>query len=189
MIDVFRFMSDTEKHLLSFGVPLLNLTDHGAVRGRDVTTSKGFCFGIGGVDEAVARSKYLKGIVIMDWLLVAEADEGMFTKSQAWYISQFDNEGNPVSRAVSDEFCCDQYGEDSFYKMIFYPVRGIRSIKGLKVDAGTAIIGAGVVRNKEKRILQGANRIARLEMIDLSERASKDTLNFTRIPRPKPLWN
>ena len=64
-------MGNVEHTLLCQGRTIENHTQHGKLRG-DASTSVGFCFGFGDENDAVHQSRFLKGIVTMQWLMVAE---------------------------------------------------------------------------------------------------------------------
>ena len=180
MISIFRFMSNEEYDLLNRGLTLTNHTDHRAIRGEKVTTSKGFCFGIGGIEEAITHSRRLKGIVCMQWLMVAEADEKLLTPSKGWYVTEYNNNYSPFGHAYFDEMCMEEMNRDDFSTMGFYAVRGISITPDKKGRRGVAIIGRTAVSRKEKETLELANRIAFHESSNLSSHCSDDLTDFTK---------
>lgn len=180
LISIFRFMSNKEYDLLNRGLTITNHTDHRAIRGEKVTTSKGFCFGIGGIEEAITHSRRLKGIVCMQWLMVAEADEKLLTPSKGWYVTEYDNNYSPFGHAYFDEMCMEEMNRDNFSTMEFYAVRGLSIMPDKKGRRGVAIIGRTAVSRTEKETLELANRVALRDSSNLSFRCSVGLTDFTK---------
>lgn len=180
MISIFRFMSNEEYELLNRGLTLTNHTDHRAIRGEEITTSKGFCFGIGGIEEAITHSSRLKGIVCMQWLMIAETDEKRLIPSKGWYATEYDHNSGYFGHAYFDEMCMEEMNLDDFSTMEFYAVRGLSIMPDKKGRRGVAIIGRTAVSRKEKETLELANWIAFRESSNLSFRYSDDLTDFTK---------
>ena len=180
LISIFRFMSNDEYDLLNRGLTLTNHTDHRAIRGEKVTTSKGFCFGIGGIEEAITHSRRLKGIACMQWLMVAETDEKRLTPSKGWYVTEYDNNGGSFGHAYFDEMCMEEMNRDDFSTMEFYAVRGLSIMPDKKGRRGVAIIGRTAVSRREQETLELANRVALRDSSNLSFRCSVGLTDFTK---------
>ena len=157
-------MSNEEYWLLNRGLTITNHTDHRAIRGEKVTTSKGFCF----------------GIACMQWLMVAETDEKRLTPSKGWYVTEYDNNGGSFGHAYFDEMCMEEMNRDDFSTMEFYAVRGLSIMPDKKGRRGVAIIGRTAVSRKEKETLELANRVALRDRSNLSFRCSDSLTDFTK---------
>lgn len=70
-MEIYRYMSPAEAQALLQGKRISNFTDHRARRGT-ATTAQGFCFGIGGYEQAVKDYRRLSGIVSPERLLVGK---------------------------------------------------------------------------------------------------------------------
>lgn len=191
-ITVYRFMSGIEKVLLSTGKTIINHTDHGKIRGDHTTTSKGFCFGIGGKDAAVQQSRFLKGIVTMQWLMVADINPHttVMQLGVGRYVSEFDQEGYPKGYTYLKELYTEQMNVRDFERVHFYPVRGIRLKPGKSCDTLTAILSPTIATGKERGLLEICNTIAhndenRFSCYTHGEEELEFSGNFTRIPIPK----
>lgn len=180
MISIFRFMSNEEYDLLNRGLTLTNHTDHRAIRGEKVTTSKGFCFGIGDTEEAITHSRRLKGIACMQWLMVAETDEKRLTPSKGWYVTEYDNNGGSFGHAYFDEMCMEEMNRENFSTMEFYAVRGLSIMPDKKGRRSVAIIGRTDVSRKEKETLELVNWVAFRGSSNLSFRCSDNLTDFTK---------
>ena len=66
---LYRYMSSVEISMLFHREILKNTTDYSKTRGT-ASTAKGFCFGIGGQEQAKKDFRRLNGIVCSDVLLV-----------------------------------------------------------------------------------------------------------------------
>ena len=162
MTEIFRYMSTAEKKYLENGTIVNNHTDWHELRGT-ASTSKGFTFGIGGLDMAIQRSRQLKGIVHADWLLVGEIPdellESAFTKCVGRYVDwrainpkYIPTDADLVPEEIVDELCIEKYSTDSFTTVEFLPIRGVDSF------SHNFIIGARkMVRKKERDDLFACN--------------------------------
>lgn len=171
-ISLFRYMSDKEHTMLLKGA-IYSHTDHAQLR-QTASTAHGFCFGIGDAKQAVEQSRYLKGIVIMQWLMVGIADTDYFTQCKGRYVSKFDNEGNPLEWKYGDEFCRDCYQMKYFDNLHFYPINGMSETTRLAIIDRYAI-------DREKMLLQFTNRIAARNNLRNTVKANLADNDFTRI--------
>lgn len=132
-------MSDEERQSLVSGQTIFNKTEHALFRGR-ATTSVGFTFGIGDKEEALQASRYLKGIVVMQWLLVGSVDERYFEKCRGRYFTYKDKDGKPTdiehsTTAFREEYCRKAINLKYFKDAQFYWCYDIDTQTGLvKVD-------------------------------------------------------
>lgn len=186
---LYRFMSNVEHTLLVAGRNIVNHTDHGACRGENSTTSRGFCFGFGDKDQAVRDSRFLKGIVTMQWLMVTEIDTDRMRIGQGLYVSGYDSMGHPQGYGPRKEVYTESMNVGMFDNVRFYPVMGISEKFSLKYGLRTAIVGCQVVNKCERAILKLCNEVAHTEANRLSCFDGGDyrdtTGDFTR----KPLAN
>lgn len=113
MIQVFRFMGDQEHNLRVSGQTIRNHTDHGKLRGQGATSSIGFTFGIGGVEEAREASRYLKGVVEAEWLMTGYIDEQFFKKAKGLYKSY--GEKGSFKKKVYDAESNEYFEDDVVY--------------------------------------------------------------------------
>lgn len=95
-----RFYSEAEYNAFMRGETLTNLTDHGAVRGYDVSTSVGFCFFPEDPEDA---KHWLSGIVDFDFCLTLDIPDSMLRLSHGRYPD--------CDRRT--EFCCTKYDNAS----------------------------------------------------------------------------
>lgn len=184
---VFRFMSNTEHRLLVEGKVLYNHTDHGRCFGQTATTSVGFCFGIGGFVDAVRQSRYLKGIVCMGWVMVAEYDDEQpsnvrMRESVGRYVTKFDSMGNAVEHGYFSELCTERLCVYDFLDVQFKPVCGIRQKRSSKFELNTAILASSITSKRERWLLRLSNAIALQNMVNCSVPASSLEIDFTRRP-------
>lgn len=103
MTTVFRYMSLTEMKMLRQGKELENNWNHAELRGT-ASNAIGFCFGLGDKDAAVKASRWLKGIVTMQRLLVADIDTSYFNQCQGRYPDYSDGKGLEKD-TIQDELC------------------------------------------------------------------------------------
>lgn len=147
---LYRFMSNVEHALLVAGRNIVNHTDHGACRGENSTTSRGFCFGYGDKDQAVRDSRFLKGVVTMQWLMVAEIDTDRMRIGQGLYVSGYDSTGHPQGHEHRKEVYTESMNVGMFDNVRFYPVMGISEKFSLRYGLRTAIVGCQVVTKRER---------------------------------------
>lgn len=183
---LYRFMSNVEHALLVAGRNIVNHTDHGACRGENSTTSRGFCFGIGDKEQAVRDSRFLKGIVTMQWLMVAEIDTDRMRIGQGLYISGYDSMGRPKGYGLRKEVYTESMNVGMFENVRFYPVMGISEKFVPGCGPRVAIVGCHVVNKRERAILKLCNEVAHTEANRLSYFEDGDyrdtTGDFTRKP-------
>ncbi|MFW5563418.1 MAG: hypothetical protein ACOCNX_00825 [Prevotella sp.] len=190
-VNIYRYMSSVEKNLLAAGKTIVNHTDHGECRGDDASTSQGFCFAVGDKQEAVLASRFLKGIVTMQWLMVAtiDAKDTNFHVGTGRYVGQFDNEGYPLHYNHYKELYTEEMNIADFRDVHFYPVRGL-SIKKSKVSGFlTAIVPPAMANNREQRAIRLCNQYAhenenKYTHYKEGEDFIQSTGDFTRVP-----WN
>lgn len=191
MTTIYRFMGNVEHTLLCQGRTIENHTQHGKLRG-DASTSVGFCFGFGDENDAVHQSRFLKGIVTMQWLMVAEVSEAQMEQmhfGKGRYVMGYDKQGNPTGYSYFKELCCEKMNLGDFDHVRFYLLRGI-SIKPTKTRMPlTVLYGQQVVSRKEAWLLKFSNGIAHSESDKISyyeygEDCRDTTGDFTRIPKP-----
>ena len=129
---LYRFMSYAECDKLLKGETLVNSIDHSKKRGT-ASTAKGFCFGIGGLEQAKKDYRRLKGIVSPIALLVfTPKDIKKFTPCKGRYIDydKIDAEGKSIidypigkgPRKYFDEYCIESYSVDDIEKIEYYEV-------------------------------------------------------------------
>ena len=129
---LYRYMSSIEAAKLFHRETLKNTTDHSKKRGT-ASTAKGFCFGIGGMEQAKKDFRRLKGIVSPIALLVfTPKDINKFTPCKGRYVDydQIDAEGKTIldypigkePRKYFDEYCTDSYSVDDIEKIEYYEV-------------------------------------------------------------------
>ena len=95
---LYRFMSAAECEKLVKGEILNNTTDHSKKRGT-ASTAKGFCFGIGDIEQAKKDLRKLRGIVNTEMLVVLEPkDITKFTPCKGRYVdyAKIEAEGKTV---------------------------------------------------------------------------------------------
>lgn len=116
---IYRYMSTDELSQLVKGETLNNVTDHSEKRGT-ASTAKGFCFGIGDVEQAKKDLRRLRGIVNAEMLVVFEPkDITKFTPCKGRYVdyAKIEAEGKTVKdypfgevpNMMSDEYCIESY--------------------------------------------------------------------------------
>ena len=183
---LYRFMSNVEHTLLVAGRNIVNHTDHGACRGENSTTSRGFCFGFGDKDQAVRDSRFLKGIVTMQWLMVVEIDTDRMRIGQGLYVSSYDSRGYAKGYGLRKEMYTESMNVGMFDNVRFYPVMGISEKFVPKCGLRTVIVGCHVVTKRERILLKFCNEVAHAEANKLSYFDSGDcrdtTGDFTRKP-------
>lgn len=179
-------MSNVEHALLVAGRNIVNHTDHGACRGENSTTSRGFCFGYGDKDQAVRDSRFLKGIVTMQWLMVVYVDIDRMRIGQGLYISGYDSMGRPKGYGLRKEAYTETMNVGMFDNVRFYPVMGISEKFVPGCGPRVAIVGCHVVNKRERTILKLCNEVAHTEANRLSCFDGGDyrdtTGDFTRKP-------
>lgn len=127
----FRFMGSDECCRLCLHHRLLQQVDWPELRYR--STSRGFTFGLGGVDRAVEASRWLKGVVTMQYLLVADvADDKMFHYCRGGYPDYRTDDPTSQIRYV-DELYTTEYSLDDFKSYDFYICLGISNDNQLVV--------------------------------------------------------
>lgn len=97
-MELYRYMSSFEIAKLFHRETLKNTTDHSKKRGT-ASTAKGFCFGIGVMEQAKKDFRRLKGIVCPDVLLVfTPKNIDKFTPCKGRYIDydKIDAEGKSI---------------------------------------------------------------------------------------------
>lgn len=97
-MELYRYMSSFEIAKLFHRETLKNTTDYSKKRGT-ASTAKGFCFGIGGMEQAKKDFRRLKGIVCPDVLLVfTPKNIDKFTPCKGCYIDydKIDAEGKSI---------------------------------------------------------------------------------------------
>lgn len=116
---LYRYMSSFEIAKLFHRETLKNTTDYSKKRGT-ASTAKGFCFGIGGMEQAKKDFRRLKGIVCPDVLLVfTPKNIDKFTPCKGCYIDydKIDAEGKSIIEypigtepcKYFDEYCTESY--------------------------------------------------------------------------------
>lgn len=116
---LYRYMSSFEIAKLFHRETLKNTTDYSKKRGT-ASTAKGFCFGIGGMEQAKKYFRRLKGIVCPDVLLVfTPKNIDKFTPCKGCYIDydKIDAEGKSIIEypigtepcKYFDEYCTESY--------------------------------------------------------------------------------
>lgn len=125
-------MSAEECFKLIKGETLENSTDHSKKRGS-ASTAKGFCFGVGGEEQAKKDFRRLKGIVDWSFLLaftVKPESENRFTQCQGRYVdyNKIDSEKKTfndyalgeVSFCIVSEYCTTNYSLEDFEEFKIY---------------------------------------------------------------------
>ena len=118
-MELYRYMSSFEIAKLFHQETLKNTTDYSKKRGT-ASTAKGFCFGIGGMEQAKKDFRRLKGIVCPDVLLVfTPKNIDKFTPCKGCYIDydKIDAEGKSIIEypigtepcKYFDEYCTESY--------------------------------------------------------------------------------
>ncbi len=116
---LYRYMSLGELSKFLHKNTLKNTIDHSKLRGS-ASTARGFCFGIGGEQQAKKDFRRLRGIVCPQALLVfTPKDIGKFTPCKGRYIDydRIAAEGKTVSdypitkepKKFFDEYCAESY--------------------------------------------------------------------------------
>ena len=130
---LYRYMSSFEIAKLFHRETLKNTTDHSKKRGT-ASTAKGFCFGIGGMEQAKKDFRRLKGIVCPDVLLVfTPKNIDKFTPCKGRYIDydKIDAEGKSIieypigtePRKYFDEYCTESYSIEDIEQIERFEVR------------------------------------------------------------------
>lgn len=125
---LYRYMSTDELSQLVKGETLNNTTDHSEKRGT-ASTAKGFCFGIGDVEQAKKDLRRLRGIVSTEMLVVFEPkDISKFIPCNGRYVdyAKIEAEGKTVKdypfgeipNMMSDEYCIESYSMDDVEKIV-----------------------------------------------------------------------
>lgn len=161
-------MSEMEHRLLCEGIFIHNHTDYRKYR-KGKSTAVGFSFGNGGLDDAIYDSRRLKGVVVMDWLLVAEADRNMFTDCMGCYPSIYSDNGDAIELDWFDELCLQRYALQDFRRSLFYKV------KGIDLRQRRAFV-SGMATTKERNTLNVANKVARDIYANLTKGMDSDDL-------------
>lgn len=118
-MELYRYMSSFEIAKLFHRETLKNTTDYSKKLGT-ASTAKGFCFGIGGMEQAKKDFRRLKGIVCPDVLLVfTPKNIDKFTPCKGCYIDydKIDAEGKSIIEypigtepcKYFDEYCTESY--------------------------------------------------------------------------------
>lgn len=129
---LYRYMSSIEIAELFHRKTLKNTTDHSKTRGT-ASTAKGFCFGIGGMEQAKKDFRRLRGIVCPDALLVfTPKNIDKFTQCKGRYIDydKIDAEGKtigglPIGKNPSkyfEEYCTESYSVDDIEQIEYFEV-------------------------------------------------------------------
>lgn len=132
-MELYRYMSSFEIAKLFHRETLKNTTDHSKKRGT-ASTAKGFCFGIGGMEQAKKDFRRLKGIVCPDVLLVfTPKNIDKFTPCKGRYIDydKIDAEGKSIieypigtePRKYFDEYCTESYSIEDIEQIERFEVR------------------------------------------------------------------
>lgn len=126
---VFRYMGFDECCRLCLHHRLLQQVDWHELGYN--STSKGFTFGLGDVDDAVHASRWLKGVVNMQYLLIADVADDvagtMFKHCQGGYPDYRDyRTADPASQTrYVDEVYTTDYSLEDFKEYDFYVCLGI----------------------------------------------------------------
>ncbi len=129
---LYRYMSSVEISMLFHREILKNTTDNSKIRGT-ASTAKGFCFGIGGQEQAKKDFRRLNGIVCSDALLVfTPKNIDKFTPCKGCYIDydKIDAEGNTIMdyqigkepSKYFDEYCIESYSIDDIEQIEYFEV-------------------------------------------------------------------
>lgn len=130
---LYRYMSSVEIAKLFHRETLKNATDHSKTCGT-ASTAKGFCFGIGGMEQAKKDFRRLKGIVCPDALLVfTPKNIDKFTPCKGRYVDydKIDAEEKSIidypigkePRKYFDEYCTESYSVDDIERIECFEVR------------------------------------------------------------------
>lgn len=130
---LYRYMSSFEIAKLFHREILKNTTDHSKLCGT-ASTAKGFCFGIGDMEQAKKDLRRLKGIVTSDALLVfTPKNIDKFTPCKGRYIDydKIDAEGKSIieypigtePRKYFDEYCTESYSIEDIEQIERFEVR------------------------------------------------------------------
>lgn len=90
------------------GDTLYNYTDHGLLRGRNVTDSVGFCFFVENPDEA---KHWLSGIVDFDYCMTFDVPSCYVRRAKGCYPIQY---GLFIGSGYRTEYCCTSYSQKTF---------------------------------------------------------------------------
>ena len=116
---IYRYMSGKEKNKLMRKKTVQNLTEHAAL-GRQ-STAIGFCFGLGGLEQAKRDFRKLRGIVTPQFLLVGEPfSEFNFRRCVGIYVDWKEFDKLPLEVQTKTpigaephrqdfELCCTEY--------------------------------------------------------------------------------
>lgn len=122
----FRFMGADECFRLCLHHRLLQQVDWHEMGYK--STSKGFTFGVGDVEDAVKASRWLKGVVTMQYLLVADVADDVadarFKHCQGGYPDYRKDDPTTDTRYV-DEVYTTNYSLEDFRDYDFYVCLGI----------------------------------------------------------------
>lgn len=129
---LYRYMSSVEISMLFHREILKNTTDNSKIRGT-ASTAKGFCFGIGGQEQAKKDFRRLNGIVCSDALLVfTPKNIDKFTPCKGRYVDydKIDAEEKnimdyPIGKESSkyfDEYCIESYSIDDIEQIEYFEV-------------------------------------------------------------------
>ena len=132
-MELYRYMSSFEIAKLFHRETLKNTTDYSKKRGT-ASTSKGFCFGIGGMEQAKKDFRRLKGVVCPDVLLVfTPKNIDKFTPCKGCYIDydKIDAEGKSIIEypigtepcKYFDEYCTESYSIEDIEQIECLEVR------------------------------------------------------------------
>lgn len=122
---IFRYMGFDECCRLCLHHRLLQQVDWHELGYK--STSKGFTFGLGGVQDAVKASRWLKGVVTMQYLLVADVADDVvtiFKSCQGGYPDYRTDEPTSQTRYVNEVYTTD-YSLEDFKEYDFYVCLGI----------------------------------------------------------------
>ena len=122
----FRFMGADECCRLCLHHRLLQQVDWHEMGYK--STSKGFTFGVGDVEDAIKASRWLKGVVTMQYLLVADVvntvADARFKHCQGGYPDYRKDDSTTDTRYV-DEVYTTNYSLGDFKSYDFYVCLGI----------------------------------------------------------------
>lgn len=149
-------MSVEEKQSLEKGYRIFNYVDWHVVRG-DASESFGLTFGLGDKAAAVQASRYLKGIVRMDWLMVAEVDDGVLQQSKGRYPDYTNYKGGTLDSHYVPELCASEIDitDGRWHDVVYYYCTAIDPKKQTVILGGNSFI-----TDKQRSALQFANRYA-----------------------------
>lgn len=162
-MNLYRFMSTAECKKLLKGETLENNTDHSLKRGA-ASTAKGFCFGIGDMEQAEKDFRRLIGIVdlgIFVAFTVKPESESRFTPCQGRYVDydKIESEGKSLSdfpfgeepQYMVNEYCATSYSLEDF---VDYHIYGVlyNSAKHLSDPARLQLLEIEKIDSSKKRI-------------------------------------